>query len=760
MRRQTVVSMAIVLILAYSWAAVCVGQEANAATADPYMVSWDSPSEDSWGSMPLGNGDIGLNVWVQADGQLYFYIAKTDAWSENCRLLKLGRMRVSLTPNPFAGGQPFRQVLDVRKGEIRIEAGTSPNVVSLKVWVDANHPVIHVDGSAAGGAKVQVDLESWRTSRRTLEGQEKVSAYGLVKGPKPVVVEPDILISDYADGLMWCHRNERSIWKGNMELVALGHLTGRLADPLLNRTFGAVVEGANLTKVTDTRLQSKGSAKTIGIAIYPLTSQAATLEEWKASLNSEVKQLAGLDKAECVRGHYQWWQAFWDKHYINISGDDAAFTVTRGYVLQRFINACAGRGNYPIKYNGSLFSVDMAKSLRNAPAGYDADFRWWGGCYWFQNTRLPYWSMLYSGDFEMMRPWFKMHMDALPVAKAMAEAYYGHGGAFFPETMYFWGTYNNDNYGWDRSGLEDGYTANGWIRYYWQGGLELSLIMLDYYAFTGDAVFAERTLVPFVSSILTFFDQHWGRDANGKIRFEPAMSLETYAVAVNPLPEIVGIEKVASGMLSLPDELTTAQQRREWSRLRGDLPAVPTRSVASGQVLAPAESYSTLQNSENPELYAIFPYRTYGVGKAGLELAQRTFHARRVKGTKGWRQDAIQAALVGLTDEAQRCVVSNFSTKHAGSRFPAFWGPNFDWIPDIDHGSVAMVALQRMLIQAEGEEVMLLPAWPKQWNVAFKLHAPGNTTVEARYQAGKITELSVHPKERLTDITSPAYTLP
>jgi len=69
MRRGTVVSMAIVLVLACGWAAVCVGQEANSATGNPYMVSWDSPSEDSWGSMPLGNGDIGLNVWVEADGR-------------------------------------------------------------------------------------------------------------------------------------------------------------------------------------------------------------------------------------------------------------------------------------------------------------------------------------------------------------------------------------------------------------------------------------------------------------------------------------------------------------------------------------------------------------------------------------------------------------------------------------------------------------------------------------------------------------------
>ena len=553
---------------------------------DPYSVIWTSPSQDAWGSMPIGNGDIGLNVWVEENGDLLFYIAKTDAWSENCRLLKLGKVRVKLTPNPFTSGQTFTQTLDVKKGEIRIDAGTSPNAVALKIWLDANHPVIHIDGIAANGIDVQVDLEAWRNSQRTLTGAEIHSAYGLHDRPDPIVVEPDTILNDYADRLMWCHRNSRSIWQENMELQALGHLTSQLTDPLLNRTFGAAIKGANLAKVTSTRLQSSDPVNTIDISIYPLTAQTVTLTEWKQLLDNSITQLEGLGKVGCLQEHYQWWEEFWSKHYIHVTGDDDAFTVTRAYVLQRFINACSGRGNSPIKFNGSMFNVDLVNSIAGIPAGYDADYRRWGGPYWFQNTRLPYWSMLYSGDFELMESWFKMYMDALPMAEARTQAYYGHAGAFYPETMYFWGTYTGANYGWDRTGLDDGYTVNNYIRYYWQGGLELSLIMLDYYAFTQDSSFAENTLVPFVSSILTFYDQHWGRDGNGKIHFEPAMALETYRVAVNPLPEIVGIERIAAGMLALPEELTTEQQRNDWTRLRGELPPVPTRTASTGLVLA------------------------------------------------------------------------------------------------------------------------------------------------------------------------------
>ena len=39
-----------------------------------YHVVWESPGRDYNGSMPVGNGDIGLNAWVEDDGDICFYI--------------------------------------------------------------------------------------------------------------------------------------------------------------------------------------------------------------------------------------------------------------------------------------------------------------------------------------------------------------------------------------------------------------------------------------------------------------------------------------------------------------------------------------------------------------------------------------------------------------------------------------------------------------------------------------------------------------
>ena len=294
--------------------------------------------------------------------------------------------------------------------------------------------------------------------------------------------------------------------------------------------------------------------------------------------------------------------------------------------------------------------------------------------------------------------------------------------------------------------------AKSYIRRYWTGSLELTTVMLDRYDFTQDPEFARRTLVPLADPLITFLSRYWKRDANGKIRFDPAQSLETYHVAVNPLPEIAGLGFVLPRLLALPENLTTADQRGRWRKLLDELPPVPVADVGGVKLLRPAESYSERANSENPELYAVFPYRLYGVGRPDLALARATYERRINRHNHGWCQDSIQAACLGLADEATRLVAARAAKSNPEHRFPAMWGPNFDWTPDQDHGNNILTTLQFMLLQSQGEQIYLLPAWPKDWNVSFKLRAPKNTTVEGVYRAGKLEQLKVTPESRRQNI--------
>lgn len=713
---------------------------------DPYDVVWDTPSRDSSGSMPLGNGDIGLNVWVEENGDLLFYISKTDAWNENGRLLKLGRVRVSFSPNPLAGpGRRFEHRLRLQTGSIDITLGD----LAVRVWVDANRPVIRVEAAGPEEFDVRVGLEIWRTRPRILEDRELESAYGLAGGNFTVLEYPDVVLPAENNVLAWYHQNPASVWALTLKHQGLQEWMLHAKDPILHRTFGGAIKGPGLVSEDDTTLRSAAPARTFVVSIHPLTRCRSTVEEWRQQLGVQIAQTEEWDLATTRREHEAWWHAFWERSWIRASGTPEAEAATRGYILQRFINACGGRGKYPIKFNGSIFTVDSREPDRH----YDADYRNWGGPYWFQNTRLGYWPMLASGDFDLMMPLFQMYRNALPLAEFRTPLYFNHPGAFFPETMYFWGTYANANYGWDRTDKHVSWVQNGYIHYYWSGALELTVLMLDYYAFTQDDQFLQSTLLPFADAILQFYDKHYGRDSRGKIRFEPAGVLENWHEGVNPLPEIAGLCFVLGKLLELPEDATGTTRQTYWRRLRGQIPDLPTKRVDGQIVLSPAEEcIGPVMNCENPELYAIFPYRLFGVGKPGLEIGRRSFERRVNRCNVGWQQEPIQAALLGLGDEAGRMVAERFVTKHPGSRFPAFWGPNYDWIPDQDHGSVAAMALEAMILQCEGDEIRLLPAWPRGWDVDFKLHAPKNTTVEGVFRNGQWQKRMVTPSDRAANI--------
>ena len=362
--------------------------------------------------------------------------------------------------------------------------------------------------------------------------------------------------------------------------------------------------------------------------------------------------------------------------------------------------------------------------------------------------------MLMSGDFEVMKPFFDLYMKVLPARKLATRNYYGHDGAFFPETMSIWGNYADQGdlgYGVNRAGKPDGLTDNTYVRRYWQGGLEIMVMMLDYYDLTQDAAFRDQTLLPFAREVITFFDQHWQRGADGKIRFDPAQSLETWHTAKNPLPEIAGLRFVIPRLLALP---AAGTDQAAWRKTLADLPPVPIRTENGKTRLMPAETFGAKANVENPELYAVFPYRLYtlAAGKDFLTIGKATYAARLHRDNFCWRQDPIQAALLGLGDEAARDVAARASAVEPGFRFPAMWAAGSDWMPDQDHVGVMMSALQRMLAQYEGDKIMLLPAWPKDWDVDFKLHAPKQTTVECELKGGKIVKLKVTPESRRNDV--------
>ena len=60
----------------------------------------------------------------------------------------------------------------------------------------------------------------------------------------------------------------------------------------------------------------------------------------------------------------------------------------------------------------------------------------------------------------------------------------------------------------------------------------------------------------------------------------------------------------------------------------------------------------------------------------------------------------------------------------------------------------------RELKMDEGQKIHLFPAWPKEWDCSFKLHAPGKTVIQAKVKNGNVVDLIVSPESRRKDIVN------
>jgi hypothetical protein len=277
-------------------------------------------------------------------------------------------------------------------------------------------------------------------------------------------------------------------------------------------------------------------------------------------------------------------------------------------------------------------------------------------------------------------------------------------------------------------------------------------MMLDYYDHTRDDTFLREKILPTAHEVLTFFDRHYSVDSHGKLVMHPSQALETWWKCTNPMSELAGLQAVTRRLLQLPKGYGTKQDRAFWQSLIEKLPELPTRQVGDVQMLAPAEKFENKRNIENPELYAVFPFRLVSFEKDNRRLGIEALQHRWDRGHSGWRQDDIFMAYLGLADQAKENVVARARSYDKNSRFPAFWGPNYDWVPDQDHGGILLKAVQAMLLQTEGQKIFLLPAWPREWDADFKLHAPYQTVVQGRIESGRFTQLSVVPALRNDDV--------
>ncbi|MDN3587642.1 DUF5703 domain-containing protein [Pedobacter aquatilis] len=721
-------------------------------------VIWTTQSLNSAESMPVGGGDIGLNLWVEK-GDVYLYLSRSGTFDENNTLLKLGRIRLKFSSNPF-DGKTFKQELILNDGYAQING---PGI-QINVWVDVFNPVVHLDIKSNQKIITEASYESWRYEDRITKGKEnnqnsyKWAPQGIVKTAKDVIAFKNNSIQFY-------HQNKaETVFDVAVKQQGLEDRKADFFNPIKNLIFGGSMQGKNMIPTgNDTGIYLSTPFKSWKLkSKTPTQSQEITisLNTSKADVQNWEKELYSIKQHSTQKASIKWWNDYWKKSFIYInSKNEQANQSSKNYQLFRYMLGCNAFGKYPTKFNGGLFTFDP--QLTDSTLKYTPDFRnWGGGTHTAQNQRLVYWPMLKSGDFDMMKPQFDFYLDLLKNAEIRTEAAWGHKGASFTEQLENFGLPNPAEYGWKRpADFNKGMEYNAWLEYEWDTVLEFCMMILETERYDNRNI---EKYFPLIESSLTFFKEHYtylakqrgakALDANGHLVLYPGSGVETYKMAYNATSTIAALKTVLQRLIEQPN--LSEVKKKEWTEMLKTIPEISFRSFDGKPTIAPAKLWERINNTESPQLYPVYPWGIYGVGKKGLDTAINTFKfdtdVLKFRSHVGWKQDNIFAARLGLTEEAANLTTAKL--KNSERRFPTFWGPGFDWTPDHNWGGSGMIGLQEMLMQVDGKKIYLFPAWPKDWDVHFKLHAPYQTTVEVQLKNGKIESLKVLPESRKADV--------
>ncbi len=738
-----------------------------------YNVVWNSQSKNAGESMPCGGGDIGLNVWVE-NGDLLVYAAKSGSFDENNGLMKAGRLRINTSPAVFNGAS-FKQELHLQEGYITIDAEQQGIKTQVKIWVDVFHPVANIEFKSNKPVNATVAYESWRYQDHVLRKNEGFGNSWKWVLPKEQLIKKDE-IGFVNNGIGFYHQNKgETIFDATVKEEGLTAVKDQLYNPLQGLIFGGRLvakdfiaagnsEGVYInTPYKSWQLKTKKTTRSFSLQLYLLNTQTDNITQWQRSVDS-LQQLYTRIANKQPALNKQWWQQFWSRSFIytgHQQTDPKAWEIGKNFQLFRYMLASNNNSKWPLKFNGGLFTVDPV--LTDTARKFTPDFRnWGGGLHTMQNQRLVYFPMIKNGDWDLLQPQLEFYIRLLKNAELRTKVYWNHGGACFTEQMENFGLPNIAEYGQKRpAGFDKGVEYNAWLEYQWDTVLEFCLMILQEHQYTGKSI---DDKIPFIESCLQFFDEHYqylalqrGRkalDGNGRLVLYPGSAAETFKMAYNANSTIAALQVVTKELLQLPVIQNNETRKAKWTAFLHRIPPISFTSFNGKPTIAPAITWERINNIESPQLYPVYPWGIYGVGKPGLDTALNTWHddtsAIKFRSHVGWKQDNIWAARLGLSEEAWR--ITALKLQNSERRFPAFWGPGFDWVPDHNWGGSGMIGLQEMLLQTEGKRILLFPAWPKDKDVHFKLHAPFNTTVEAEWKDGKLQKLVVLPLERKQDV--------
>jgi hypothetical protein len=624
--------------------------------------------------LPVGNGRVGALVWSANNG-LTMQVSGVDTSQQTA----FGAGNVTFTTNPAldAGSTTFQQRLALYDGTLSTKYDANRTVTVLGA---AGSEVIgiHVADARAGVTSATLDLSLW-----------DVSALGNA-GNVPN-------LDTWKKVTTWAEMGSAGLSRGQQDTNNFGY------------SLGATVEGATFTT-------QAVDASTVRLTITPSASYTiwiACASRLNAPNHDSVTQAKAALAATTTAGYAatsaayaSFWHGFWGKSFVqysNVAGD--ADYLENAYYLATYFIAAGAFGNYPFHF---INGVERAT----------ADKTKWSNAYWYWNQRDVYNSFLASNHPDVMNVFNNMYSRNFDALKAFTMKRFGIDGLWVPETM-----------GWN--GNADGNTE--YTNDIFSTATEAARNMFAQFQYTGDASYLKNTAYPFMREVAKFYVKKFTKDGSGKYVMTSSNAHETYWGVPNAITDLAAVRSLFPQVIAASTTLgLDADLRMQWQDLLANLVAYPSDGT---HYLPHQPPIAQTHNGENVASELIWPYDLTGLDAPDLAMAIATWKARPFPYGNVWANDAIQAARLGLGDEANQGMKTMLAKYQS---YPNGMTNNTNGV--FEYLGVHLAVMNESLLQSYNGKIRVFPALPTDAGLVtrFTLAATGGFLVTSEREGGDV----------------------
>ncbi|MEV7966133.1 hypothetical protein AB0O34_09125 [Sphaerisporangium sp. NPDC088356] len=639
-------------------------------------VVYNRPNTNPNYGLTVGNGRTGAMVWNQ--NGLTMQVSGVDLSQQSA--FAAGLVNLYSNPGMDTGYTNYQQRLSLYDGTLTTKYDSNRTVTILG---SPNSEVmgIHVDDTRGGVSSVAMDLSMWDPATVTNSGDV-----------------PDLntwkTISTYADSA------SAGLSRGQTDANGFGY------------TLAATVEGAGFTtQVVDGRKVRLNITPTSSYTIWITASSRinAPNRDSVAQARNQLSSVKSTGYATTYTNYRNWWHSFWNKSFVQYSnGSRDADYMENVYYLSTYMIAAGGYGNYPLHFINGVFRATQDQTK-------------WSNAYWYWNQRDVYNSFLASNHTDLMDGFNKLYSRNYSALKAYTQTRYGVDGLWVPETM-----------GWD--GNARGTVGSDYTKNILSTGYEAAYNMYLRYRYTNDANYLRDVAYPYMRETAKFYSAMLSYDsASNTYYMANSNSHETYWNVRNAITDLAAVRSIfpltiqASQQLGLDSGL-----RAGWQNVLDHL--VPYQ-VANGAYQPHQPPISQTRNNENVSAELIWPYNITGIGYPDYQTAVNTWNQRPFPYGNVWSNDAVQAARLGLGDQAYQGMKTMLQKYQ---NYPNGMTNNTNGV--FEYLGVHLSALNESLMQSYNDKIRVFPAVPGDSSFVgkFTLLAKDGFLVSSEREAGEV----------------------